>query len=216
MKIGILGTGGVATTLGTKLLSTGHDVKISGREPSNEKSLAWVKASGSKASAGNFADAATHGELLFVATAGGATLAALGAAGAANLAGKVVIDLSNPLDFSQGFPPLLSTPANDSIGEQAQKAFPKARFVKTLNTVTAALMVDPRSLADGEHVMFLCGDDAATKEIVTTILREDFGWKHLLDLGGISSARATEGYLALWTRLYGKLGTGIFNLAIVK
>lgn len=216
MKIGILGTGNVGATIGTKLVSLGHEVKMGGRAKGNEKSLAWVAASGERASSGDYADAAAFGEMLVVATAGQGTLEALAQAGAENLGEKVVIDISNPLDFSGGFPPKLSTAANDSVGEQAQKAFPKARFVKTLNTVTADLMVAPRSVADGEHVMFLCGDDAGAKETVSALLRDGFGWKQLIDLGGITSARATEGYLPLWVRLYGKVGTGMFNIAIVK
>lgn len=216
MKIGILGTGGVGATIGTKLVSLGHEVKMGGRAKTNEKSAAWVETTGGKGSAGDFAAAAAFGELLVVATAGSATLEALRLAGEENLAGKIVIDISNPLDFSDGFPPKLSTAANDSIGEQAQKAFPNARFVKTLNTVTADLMVDPGRIANGEHVMFLCGDDAAAKETVSALLRDGFGWKQLIDLGGITSSRATEGYLPLWVRLYGKVGTGLFNIAIVK
>lgn len=215
MKIGILGTGGVGATIGTKLVALGHDVKMGSRAKTNEKSSAWVGTTGGKGSAGDFAEAAAFGELIVVATAGSATLEALRLAGEANLDGKVVIDISNPLDFSDGFPPKLSTAANDSIGEKAQQAFPKARFVKTLNTVTADLMVDPRRIADGEHVMFVCGDDASAKETVSALLR-DFGWKQLIDLGGITSSRATEGYLPLWVRLYGKVGTGLFNIAIVK
>jgi len=216
MRIGILGTGGVGATIGSKLVALGHEVKMGGRAKANEKSTAWVAAAGPNASAGDYGEAAAFGELLVVATAGTGTLEALAQAGADALGDKVVIDLSNPLDFSQGFPPRLSTAANDSLGEQAQRAFPRARFVKTLNTVTAELMVAPHKVADGEHVMFLCGDDAAAKETVSALLRDGLGWKHLIDLGGITSARATEGYLPLWVRLYGKVGTGMFNIAIVK
>ena len=148
-------------------------------------------------------------------TAGAGTLEALHAAGAANLAGKVVIDVTNPLDFSKGFPPRLSICNDDSLGEQIQRAFPSARVVKSLNTVTCSVMVDAARLP-GEHVMFVAGNDAAAKAEVTALLRDGFGWRTVIDLGDIGQARGTEMYLPLWVRLYGALGTAEFNLAIVR
>ena len=135
-------------------------------------------------------------------------------AGAANLAGKVVVDVSNPLDFSQGMPPTLSVKDTDSLGEQVQRAFPDARVVKTLNTLNAELMVDPGRLGR-PHTVFVSGDDAAAKETVTGLLRE-LGHQDVVDLGGIETARGTEMYLPLWLRLMGALGTVDFNVHVVR
>ena len=124
------------------------------------------------------------------------------------------MDVANPLDFSKGVPPTLTVVNTDSLGEQIQRAFPQARVVKALNTVNADVMVEP-SLVPGDHDTFVCGDDAAAKETVTALLR-DFGWKHVIDLGGIGSARGTEMLLALWVRLMGALGTAQFNFKVVR
>jgi len=163
-----------------------------------------------------FAEAGVHGELIVNATAGAGALPALEAAGAANLAGKVVVDVANPLDFSQGMPPSLSVCNTDSLGEQIQRAFPDARVVKTLNTMNAHVMVDP-SRVPGRHTVFLAGEDAAAKETVKGLLRE-FGWPEeaIVDLGGIPAARGTEMYLPLWLSLYATLGGGDFNIQVVK
>ncbi|MBX7083935.1 MAG: NAD(P)-binding domain-containing protein [Nannocystaceae bacterium] len=215
MKIGILGTGMVGNTIGGKLVALGHDVTMGARAATNEKAAAFAQSHGPRARAGSFADAAAFGEIVFVCTAGAGTLEALHAAGAANLAGKVVIDVTNPLDFSKGFPPRLSICNDDSLGEQIQRAFPSARVVKSLNTVTCSVMVDAARLP-GEHVMFVAGNDAAAKAEVTALLRDGFGWRTVIDLGDIGQARGTEMYLPLWVRLYGALGTAEFNLAIVR
>ena len=215
MKIAVLGTGSVGETIGTKLVKLGHEVKMGSRSASHEKGLAWVKASGNKASLGTFADAAAFGELAFNCTSGFGSIPALESAAAA-LAGKLVIDIANPLDFSKGFPPTLFTGNTDSLGEQAQRALPGSKVVKALNTVTASLMVDAGRVAGGDHEAFICGDDAEAKAQVTKILTEWFGWKHVLDLGDISKARGTESYLALWVRLYGALGTADFNVKVMR
>ena len=144
-----------------------------------------------------------------------ASLDALRAAGAQNLQGKVLIDVSNPLDFSRGMPPTLSICNTDSLGEQIQKAFPEAKVVKTLNTVTAALMVDP-SLIPGVHTMFVSGNDTKAKAEVIQLLHEGFGWKDVVDLGDITAARAQEMYLALWLRLYMKFQTPNVNVLAVR
>jgi predicted dinucleotide-binding enzyme len=164
---------------------------------------------------GTFAEAAAHGEIVFHATAGGVSLDALNLAGAENLDGKILIDIANPLDFSQGFPPSLFVVNTDSLGEQIQRAFPGAKVVKTLNTVNAAVMVDPHAVGDGDHHAFLSGNDAGAKAEVTTILRDWFGWQHVMDLGDITTARGTEMLLALWLRLLGVFGNGMFNLKVV-
>jgi len=216
MKIAVLGTGMVGNSIGNKLVSLGHEVKMGSRTANNEKAVAWTREAGAKASQGTFADAAAFGELVFVCTSGAGTLEALNAAGAGNLAGKVVVDISNPLDFSKGMPPSLFTRSDESLGEQVQKAFPDAKVVKTLNTVNCELMVNPGKLAGGEHDMFIAGNDAAAKGKVVELLKGWFGWKNVHDLGDISAARGTEMYLPLWLRLWGSLKTADFNLKVVR
>jgi 8-hydroxy-5-deazaflavin:NADPH oxidoreductase len=153
---------------------------------------------------------------VFNCTAGVASLEALRMAGAEALAGKILVDIANPLDFSGGMPPKLSVCNDDSLGEQIQAAFPATKVVKTLNTVNAHLMVEPASLP-GDHVMFVSGNDVEAKRMVEqTILREWFGWRSVIDLGDITTARGTEMYLPLWVRLWGALGTANYNIALVR
>ncbi|SNC66977.1 hypothetical protein SAMN06265337_1794 [Hymenobacter gelipurpurascens] len=197
MKIGILGTGNVGQTLGAKLLSLGHEVLLGSRQRSNEKAVAWAQQQGGGAHEGSFADAAHFGELIIVATLGTGTVAAVTQGGPENFVGKTVIDLTNPLDFSQGMPPKLFVGITDSLGEQVQRALPGAHVVKTLNLVNVAQMVDPAS--SGEPDMFVCGDDAGAKDQVTKLL-QDLGWKRITDLGGLEEARATEPFVLLWVR----------------
>ncbi len=199
MRIGVLGTGVVGRTIAAKLRELGHDVLIGSRSAGEE--------------AVPFAEAAAHGELVFNCTAGAASLEALGAAGAEKLTGKVLIDVTLPLDFSQGMPPTLFVCNDDSLGEQVQRAFPEARVVKTLNTVNAAVMVDP---TPGTNI-FVCGNEAEAKTQVGELL-QSFGWPadKIIDLGDISNARGTEMYLPLWIRLMGALGTPQFNIAVVQ
>jgi predicted dinucleotide-binding enzyme len=215
MKIAVFGTGMVGNTIASKLVSLGHDVKMGSRTASNEKAVAWAKHAGARASYGTFAEAADFGEIIFNCTLGNATLDALNAAGARTLEGKVLVDISNPLDFSQGMPPSLFVFGRDSLAEQIQRAFPKTRVVKALNTISANVMVDP-SRVPGEHATFVSGNDAEAKKKVTEILRGWFGWKQVIDLGDITTARGTEAYLMLWLRLWGALGTPDFNVHIVK
>ena len=214
MKIGILGTGVVGTTLGSKFVTLDHDVKIGSRSITNEKAAAWVKHAGGRASQGTFADAA-HGEMVFNCTSGMAALDALKAAGAQNLRNKILVDVANPLDFSKGMPPTLSVSNNDSLGEQIQRMFLESKVVKALNTVNALVMVDPGRLP-GEHDLFLCGNDPAAKARVTDMLRDWLGWNRIVDLGDITAARGTESYLLFWLRLSGALKTTAFNIHIVR
>jgi predicted dinucleotide-binding enzyme len=217
----------VGQTISGKLVELGHEVMVGTRDVA--KTLArtephpygfppfsvWQQQHPA-VKLGTFAEAAAHGEIVINATNGTASVAALQSAGEANLTGKLLIDIANPLDFSQGMPPTLAFCNTDSLGEQIQRTFPNVRVVKTLNTVTAGLMVNPRQLADGEHYIFVSGDDAAAKAQVVNWLTTWFGWKQVIDLGDITTARGTEMYLPLWLRLWGALGTGIFNIQVVK
>lgn len=216
MKIGVFGTGVVGATIASKLVSLGHEVKMGSRTANNEKAVAWAQGAGAKASQGTFADAASFGELLFLCTQGTGSLEALKAAGAESLKGKILIDISNPLDFSKGMPPTLFAGNTDSLGEQIQAAFPDTRVVKSLNTVAADLMVNPGKVNGGDHDMFVSGNDAAAKATVSEFLKTQFGWKNVHDLGDITTARGTESYLPLWIRLWGALKTPMFNVKIVR
>ena len=215
MKIGILGTGMVGSAIGTKLVSLGHDVKMGSRTNNNAKGAEWVKANGSKASQGTFADTAAFGEMLFNCTHGMASLDALKQAGAQNLKGKILVDVANSLDFSKGMPPSLAVCNTDSLGEQIQRDFPDVKVVKALNTVNCSLMVNP-SAVKGDHDLFICGNDAQAKTKVVDILKNWFGWKSVIDLGDITGARATEMLLPIWVRLMGLYQSPNFNFKIVK
>ncbi len=215
MNIGILGTGIVGQTIGSKLVELGHGVKMGSRSAANEKAAEWCSKMGKNASQGTFADAAEFGEIVFNCTNGMASLDALHAAGKLNLAGKVLIDASNPLDFSKGFPPTLSVCNDDSLAEQIQRAFPEAKVVKTLNTVNCQLMINP-SLVPGEHDLFLSGNNEDAKATVRMILQDWFGWKTVIDLGDITTARGAEQLLPIWVRLMNLWKTPQFNFHIVR
>jgi hypothetical protein len=205
----------VGTTIATKLVALGHAVKMGSRKAGNEKAGVWAAEAGAGASDGSFADAAAHGEIVFNCTRGTAAVDAVKAAGEANLAGKILIDISVPLDLSAGFPPSITFHGEDSLGEQIQRALPRTHVVKTLNTVNCNVMVDPARIA-GEHDVFVSGNDPQAKATVTGILRDWFGWKSVIDLGDISTARGTEGYILMWLRLYGAMKTADFNIRIVR
>ncbi len=158
---------------------------------------------------------AADADLVVNVTNGLASLSALGEVGSDHLAGKVLIDVANPLDFSQGFPPTLSVKDTDSLAEQIQRAFPDARVVKSLNTVTASVMVDPSTVGDGDTTVFVAGDDAEAREQVSGLLRE-LGWRDIVELDGLHNARGLEMWLPLWVRLMGALGTGEFNIKLVR
>jgi predicted dinucleotide-binding enzyme len=225
MKVAVLGTGTVGRAISGRLDELGHDVTIGTRDPEatlsrtevdgmgNPPYAAWA-AQHSDVSLASFADAAAGGETVVNATNGAASLDVLALAGADNLAGKVLIDIANPLDFSQGMPPTLLVKDTDSLGEQIQRAFPAARVVKTLNTLTAALMVRPDTLPEGSSV-FVSGDDAEAKSTVSALL-EELGHSDVIDLGDLSTARGPEMMLPLWLRLMGALETPIFNVKIVR
>ena len=215
MKIAVMGTGRVGHVIANKLLALGHEVRMGSRSATNDKAAAFAS-SHAAASAGSFADAAAWCELAFNCTAGVASLEALGGLDE-SLADKVLVDLANPLDFSQGMPPRLSLCNDDSVGEQLQKALPRAKVVKSLNTMNCEIMVEPSKL-EGEHVVFVCGEDQGAKAQVRSLLSEGFGWRdtQIMDLGGIAQSRGTEMFLPLWVRMWGALGTGDFNIQIAR
>jgi len=226
MNIGIFGTGMVGQAIAGKLAELGHSVVIGTRDVEatlantspNAYGLppfsAWYKQQ-TKVKLGTFADATAHGEMLVNCSSGVASLDAIKSAGEKNLNNKILIDISNPLDFSKGFPPSLTVCNTDSLGEQIQRALPEIKVVKTLNTVNAMVMVNP-SLVPGDHNLFICGNDSDAKNSVVNLL-ETFGWKeiNIIDLGDITNARATEMLLPIWVRLYGKLQTPFFNFNVV-
>jgi predicted dinucleotide-binding enzyme len=202
MRIGVLGTGVVGRTIAGKLRELGHDVLVGSRTAGDD--------------AVPFADAASHGELVFNCTNGNASLDALHAAGEENLTGKVLVDVTNALTFSEGRPPVIGVSTDDSLGEQIQRAFPEAKVVKTLNTVNTDVMVDP-SIVPGEHDVFVSGNDDGAKAQVVELL-ESFGWprERIVDLGDITAARGQELYVALWIRLMGVVGEPTFNIRVVS
>ena len=214
MKIGVLGTGAVGSTLASKLVSLGHEVRMGARSSTNEKAAAWARSAGPGGSAGTFADAAAFGEMIFNCTNGAGTMAALDAAGDASLRGKVLVDVANPLDFSRGMPPTLLISNTDSLGEQVQRAHPDTRVVKALNTMNCNVMVNPAQVP-GEHDVFLCGNDPAAKAEVSALLRS-FGWQNIVDVGDISASRGQEMLVIIWARLFGVLQTPTFNFHVAR
>ncbi|MFJ5862415.1 NADPH-dependent F420 reductase [Pseudarthrobacter sp. NPDC092439] len=226
MKIAVFGTGMVGTAVAGALSANGHDVTVGTRDP--EATLARTAAGPMGGTpfaewhaehreipVAGYAEAAEGSDLIVNATNGSGSLAALEAAGARNLAGRIVVDIANPLDFSAGFPPSLNPVNTDSLGEQLQRAFPDARVVKTLNTMNAAIMVDPGSVAGGDHSVFLSGNDDDAKGVVRGLLGE-FGHRDIIDLGDITTARGTEMVLPLWLRLWGALGHADFNFKVAR
>jgi len=217
MKIAVLGTGTVGDTIGSRLIELGHTVMMGSRSVTNEKAQAFVAKHNGKALAGTFADAAAYGAIVFNCGNGMQTLNILKSAGEKNINGKILIDLSNPLDFSKGFPPSLSVCNTSSLGEEIQKTYPEVKVVKTLNTMWCGLMVNPSLVNGGDHSVFVGGNDANSKKVVSGIL-ESFGWQsnNIIDLGDITSARGTEMILPVWLRVYGAKNSGSFNFKIVS
>jgi hypothetical protein len=207
MKVGVLGTGDVGQSLGKAFVALGHQVLMGSRVAPNEKAVAWARATGSAASTGTFADAARFGELVVLATLGTAAASALQMAGTDHLAGKLLLDTSNPLDFSGGLP-RLSVGHTDSLGEQVQRLVPKARVVKAFNTVGHGHMFRP-AFPDGPPDMFVCGNDEGAKRQTSDLLSE-FGW-NTIDLGGIEASRYLEPMCLVWV-LHG-IRTGTWNHA---
>ncbi|WP_055587648.1 NADPH-dependent F420 reductase [Streptacidiphilus griseoplanus] len=214
MRFAVIGTGGVGRTLGSRLLTLGHEVALGSRTKDNAAALAWAEQSGPAGRSGTFADAAAFGEIVVNATSGTVSLQALTAAGAGNLAGKVLLDVSNPLVFGPDGAVTLDPVNTDSTGEQIQRAFPEARVVKSLNTCNMEVMVDPARVP-GEHNIFVAGDDADAKQQVSQLLH-DFGWPQdsVIDMGDITASRGLEMLMPFWLRMMRLLGHADFNYAI--
>jgi 8-hydroxy-5-deazaflavin:NADPH oxidoreductase len=230
MKIAIIGTGIVGRTIASRLVELDHEIMMGTRNVSDKLASTakdnygnppfseWFKLN-SKITLGSFTEAAAFGELVINATNGSNSVTALILAGAKNLAGKVLIDISNPLDFSNGMPPSLLPGLNNtnSLGEEIQKTFPETMVVKTLNTMWCGLMINPNLVGNGDHVNFISGNNVEAKTKVKDILNQ-FGWKdeNLFDLGDITGARATESVLPIWLRIIGVTKSGAFNFKIVR
>lgn len=230
MKITIIGTGGVGQAIAAKLIELGHEVTIGTRNVSeklantakdgygNPSFSEWHKTN-AKVKIDVFSKAAAFGEIIINATHGGSSVEALKLSETKNLAGKILIDISNPLDFSKGMPPSLIPGLSNthSLGEEIQKTFPLALVVKTFNTMWCGLMVNPGMIGGGNHVNFISGNDAEAKKKVKKLLNQ-IGWKdeNLLDLGDITASRATEAMLPVWLRVMGVTNTPAFNFGIVR
>lgn len=212
MQIAVLGTGAVGRTLAAALAAAGHEVVVGTRDPDVTRERAeWAT---SRLPLATFREAAEPATVVVNATHGDSSLEVLAHAGTA-LAGTVLLDVANPLDFTSGFPPTLTVKDTDSLAEQIQRAFPDARVVKSLNTVAAEVMVDPGAVGAGDSTMFVAGDDEDAKEVVTLLLGE-LGWHDVVDLGELAAARGMEMYLPLWLRLWGALDGRVFNIKVVR
>jgi predicted dinucleotide-binding enzyme len=194
MKVGIIGSGVVGQTLAAGFLKHGHEVAVGTRDPAKLKE--W-SAKNQGANVKSFAEAAAFGDVVVLAVAGEAALDALKLAGAGAIDGKPVIDACNPIGGGPPVNGVLSyfTTHQDSLMERLQKAFPSAHFVKAFNSVGNGQMVNPQ-FAGGRPTMFICGNDANAKRVVTQIL-DQFGWE-TEDMGAVEAARAIEPLCMLW------------------
>jgi 8-hydroxy-5-deazaflavin:NADPH oxidoreductase len=226
MKIAILGTGSVGQALAGRLSGLGNDVVIGTRDVAasiarttpdswgNPAIGTWIS-DNSAVKLVTFAEAAAFSDGIIIhAMNGGAAIESLEMVNQADLAGKILVDITNPLDFSKGFPPTLFLSNTDSLGEQIQAKFPELKVVKTLNTMSNPVMINPASVA-GDHTVFVSGNDDSAKGKVKEILNS-FGWaeKNIYDLGDISTARGTEMILPLWVRIFGKSQNPFFNFHV--
>ncbi len=204
MKIGVLGRGNVGRTLASGFQGRGHEVMLGSRDPQQSELQEWLSSQGSGIHGGTMAETAAFGEIVVLALLGVAAEEAIATAGPENFSGKVVIDATNPLDFSDGPPPRLAISGNDSLGERIQRAIPDAKVVKAFNTIGAPLMVDP-TLGGQTPRMFIAGDDDGAKATVGELLRA-FGWPDPVDIGGIEGARELESLCILWVKVGFKRG----------
>jgi predicted dinucleotide-binding enzyme len=226
MKITVLGTGMVGQAICSKLAQLGHEVYMGTRDPKETKKRTepnqmtgisfhdWYQQN-KKVKLVKFHDFPNDSEIIVNALNGESTMEALKEIGSDLLYSKVILDISNGLDFSKGMPPTLTVCNDDSLGEQIQNAFPESHVVKSLNTINCDIMVDP-SRIPGNHVVFTCGNNMEAKSKVVDLLNE-FGWKdnNIIDLGDISNARGTEMLIPLWMRVWGSIGSPHFNFNIV-
>ena len=218
MNIGILGTGMVGNALGTKLVQAGNLVTMGSRTAKNESAQKWAAPLGDQARTGTFGDAAAFGEIVINCTGGAYSMEALGTVDAESLRGKILIDVSNPLQQAEDGSMIMSFCNTDSLGERIQKAFPNTRVVKALNTVNCEVMVNP-SLVPGDHNLFICGNDAVAKKEVINLLANWFSWnpENIVDLGDITGARGMEMLMPFWLRLFQSVfGHQYFNYQIVR
>lgn len=202
----------VGETLGTKFVQLGHQVKMGSRTANNEKAVKWANTAGANASQGTFADAASFGDMVFLCLKGTVFLDIAKALSPNALAEKVVVDVSNPLEFANGAL-TLSICNTNSLGEEVQKAIPSAKVVKSFNTVNCDVMVDPAK--GGNPTMFVCGNDAGAKQQFTELIKT-LGWRDIIDIGDISKSRGTEALMHLWMNLFGLFGTPHFGWKIVR
>lgn len=214
MRIAVLGTGTVGRVLSARLAELGHTVTLGTRDPEATRARPDVVEVPGVALA-TFAGAVADVDVVVAALGGAVVLDVLADLGPDRLAGKILLDVSNPLDFSAGFPPTLSVKDTDSLGEQVQRLLPGTRVVKTLNTMNAAVMAHPERVGDGDHTVFLSGDNPTAKAVVEGLLLE-MGHTDVLDLGGIETARGVEMFLPLWLRILGVLGTPEFGVKVVR
>ncbi len=214
-RIGVLGTGVVGQTIASKLISLDYDVMMGSRTNLNEKASDWAKQFGEGAVHGTFQEAAEYGYIVFNCLKGDAAFSVLNTL-SDELRGKLLIDLSNPLEMKEGEAPILIPNVSNltSLAEQIQKALPETHVVKTLNTVTAPVMVEPGIVGE-EISVFLSGNDVDAKLVTKTILHE-FGWTDIIDLGDITTARGPEMFLPLWLRLYFAQGHANFGIKVVR
>ncbi|MEW6402247.1 MAG: NAD(P)-binding domain-containing protein [Chloroflexota bacterium] len=213
MKIGVLGTGVVGQTLASKLVHLGHEVMMGARDADNPKAVAWSKDMGGQhALFGTFANASEFGEIIFNCTLGAASMGALRMAGESNLHGKILVDTSNPLDYSTHLWSL-TVSNTDSLGEQIQREFPHTFVVKSLNTINADVMVNPTRLSERSDV-FVSGNSQDAKATVTKLLK-DFGWKSVIDLGDITTSRGVEMYVIMWRCFRLHVSSYHFNIKLI-
>jgi predicted dinucleotide-binding enzyme len=218
MKTGILGSGDVGRRLGDGFIELGHMVKIGTRDPSKGEVVQWVSNHGGeegKASAGTFTDAASFGEMIVIATSWDGTSNAIKMADPTNFAGKIVIDVTNPLDFSKGMPPKLAVGYSDSAGETVQRLIPEAKVVKAFNIVGNPHFVHPDFPNGGPPTMFICGNDEEAKKVVKDNILTKFGWE-TIDIGGIDGARLLEPLAFLWITYYFRTGTGSHAFKLLR
>jgi len=217
MKIAILGTGAVGSTIGSKLIELGHEVMLGSRSNTNEKATEFVNKHDKNAYKGTFEEAATFGEIIFNCVKGEFSIAALKSAGS-GINNKIIIDVSNPINTSKGAPlSLIPELCNtNSLGEEIQRTFPNIKVVKTFNTMWSTLMMIPSMLQDGDHTNFICGNDEEAKNEVKNLLYE-IGWKEksIIDLGDITAARGTESLILLWLKIWGAT-IGTFSIKVVN